>query len=52
MESQKDNKKIKAKDLNELLKIYENKDILMNKEFIECIKLIVKFNTIKIIHKC
>ena len=49
MESQKDNKKIKAKDLNELLKIYENKDILTNKEFIECVKLIVKFNTNKII---
>ncbi len=49
MKSQKNNKIKRAKDLNELFKMYESKDILTNKDFIECVKLIVKFNSNEII---
>ena len=45
MKSEKNKKEKKEKDLNELLKIYESKDIITNKEFIECVKVILCFNS-------
>ena len=49
MESKKNKKEEKTRDLNELLKIYESKDILANEEFIDCVKLVLSFNTSEII---
>ena len=45
MKSQKNKKEKKTKDLNELLKIYESKDIITNKEFIDCVKIILSFGS-------
>ena len=44
MKSQNNKKEKKSRDLNELLKIYESKDIILNKDFIESVKFVLSFD--------